>query len=133
MIEFTLGEARALLPRLRPLVEALQATHHRLGAIRTELAALDRAHLNNGVVRERRQRDLAHDQDRLAEEARSLLLAIQEAGAELKGIDDGLLDFPTTIDDVPSYWCWRAGEADVEWWHPRDSGFAGRRRVGASG
>jgi hypothetical protein len=54
---------------------------------------------------------------------------INAAGAELKSFDAGLLDFPTHIEGVPAYWCWRAGEDDIEWWHPRDTGFAGRRRI----
>ena len=44
-------------------------------------------------------------------------------------IERGLLDFPTTIDGQEAYWCWQAGEAEIEWWHPRDTGFAGRRRI----
>lgn len=51
------------------------------------------------------------------------------AGIEVKGIEDGLLDFPTTVEDVPAYWCWRAGEGDIHWWHPRSTGFRGRRRI----
>ena len=55
--------------------------------------------------------------------------AIIGAGVEVKSVEEGLLDFPTTIEGVPAYWCWRVGEAAIEWWHPRDSGFAGRRRI----
>ena len=58
------------------------------------------------------------------------LAAIENAGVEVKSVEDGLLDFPTTIDGVPAYWCWQAGEDAIEWWHPRDTGFAGRRRIG---
>ena len=49
------------------------------------------------------------------------------AGIEIKGIAQGLLDFPTTVDREPAYWCWQSGEVDIGWWHPRDAGFAGRR------
>jgi hypothetical protein len=51
------------------------------------------------------------------------------AGAEVKSIDEGLLDFPAYIEGQPAYWCWRAGEDDIRWWHPRDTGFAGRRAI----
>ena len=57
------------------------------------------------------------------------LAAVLKAGVEVKGIEQGLLDFPTTIAGEPAYWCWQAGEPAIEWWHPRDTGFAGRRRV----
>ncbi len=56
-------------------------------------------------------------------------LAILAAGAEVKDLAAGLLDFPTTVEGVPAYWCWRAGEDDIEWWHPQSTGFAGRQHV----
>ncbi|MGE0228717.1 MAG: DUF2203 domain-containing protein [Dehalococcoidia bacterium] len=52
-----------------------------------------------------------------------------EAGVEIKDRVRGLIDFQTTIDGVPAYWCWQAGEPEVSWWHSRDGGFAGRRPV----
>ncbi len=94
---------------------------------------------------------MTNDPDRLfgLDEARALLAAVPDlaphglraplsrddieavlsAGIEIKGREDGLLDFPAEIHGVAAYWCWRAGEADIEWWHPRDTGFAGRRRI----
>lgn len=57
------------------------------------------------------------------------LQTIFAAGIEVKDVEAGLLDFPTYVGDEPAYWCWRAGEAAIEWWHPRDGGFAGRRRI----
>jgi hypothetical protein len=51
------------------------------------------------------------------------------AGIEIKGIAQGLLDFPTTIESEPAYWCWQSGEVDIGWWHPRDAGFAGRQAL----
>ncbi|MDA0364737.1 MAG: DUF2203 domain-containing protein [Chloroflexi bacterium] len=83
------------------------------------------------------------------EEARSLLSALRDlapealnlplsradaaallsAGIEIKSVEDGLVDFPATVDGVPAYWCWQVGESEIEWWHPRDTGFAGRRHV----
>lgn len=55
--------------------------------------------------------------------------ALLSAGIEIKSLEDGLVDFPATVEGVAAYWCWRVGEPDIEWWHPRDSGFAGRRPV----
>ncbi|MGE0134948.1 MAG: DUF2203 family protein [Dehalococcoidia bacterium] len=55
--------------------------------------------------------------------------ALMEAGVEIKDRTRGLIDFPTTIDGSPSYWCWQAGEPDISWWHRQDAGFAGRRPV----
>ncbi|HET6690338.1 MAG TPA: DUF2203 domain-containing protein [Miltoncostaeaceae bacterium] len=127
--QFTLEEARLVLHALRPAVEALQAVQQQLRAVKAELNALNRRHLNNGVVAEARTRSLRLDQRRLGEEARTQIGVITAAGAEIKGIDDGLLDFPTTIQGGPAYWCWRAGEDEIDWWHPRSTGFSGRRPI----
>ncbi len=124
---FTLDEARAALRLIRGAVGDLQRTQAALRAVKDELNALNRRHLNNGVVGDRRLRELNLQQRRLGEEARRLIGSITGAGAEIKGIDDGLIDFPTTINGTLAYWCWRAGEEDIEWWHPRTTGFSGRR------
>jgi hypothetical protein len=129
MREFTLDEARAALATVRDTLGQLRAVQQRLKAVRAELQALGRRHLNKGVVAEWRVRELRRAQLTGGEEARRLVGLINAAGAELKSIDDGLLDFPTHIEGVPAYWCWRAGEDDIEWWHPRDTGFAGSRRI----
>ena len=57
------------------------------------------------------------------------LVTILRSEIEVKDAEQGLLDFPSTIDGVPAYWCWRVGEPDIEWWHERGAGFAGRRRI----
>ncbi len=133
MREFTLDEARAALEVVRRPLAELQHVQYQLKDARAELQTLGRRHLNNGVVAERRMRDLHREQVALAEQVQRHTSAIKAAGAELKNIDDGLLDFPAHIEGVPAYWCWRTGEADIEWWHPRDTGFAGRRRIVTAG
>ncbi len=127
--DFTLEEARDALQTIRDTVVALQRTQRSLRAVKDELNALNRRHLNNGVVGERRIREVNREQRRLGEQAQRQISSITSAGAEIKGLDEGLIDFPTTIHGVLAYWCWRAGEDTIDWWHPRTSGFSGRRPV----
>ena len=127
--DFTLEEARAALRLIRHTVIELQRTQVELRTTKNALNALNRLHLNNGVVGERRLRDLNREQRRLGEEAQRHIAVITAAGAEIKGIDEGLIDFPTTIHGALAYWCWRAGEDEIDWWHPRTSGFSDRRPV----
>ena len=127
--DFTLAEARAALRLIRNTVIELQRTQRAIRAVKDELNTLNRRHLNNGVVGERRIREVNIEQRRLGEEAQRLITVVTGAGAEIKGLDEGLIDFPTTIEDVPAYWCWRAGEDDIDWWHPRTAGFSGRRPI----
>ena len=131
--DFSLAEARAALRLIRNTVVELQQTQAALRLVKTELNALNRRHLNNGVVGDRRLRELNLDQRRLGEEAQRHISAITGAGAEIKGLDEGLIDFPTTIHGALAYWCWRAGEDDIDWWHPRTSGFSSRRRIEETG
>jgi len=129
---FTLDGTRAALARVREPLAALQRVQALPRAVRTELALLGRQQLNDGVVAERRVRALRQEQRRPGEEGQRHASAIRDAGVELKHMEDGLIDFPTAVGGVPAYWCWRTGEDDIEWWHPRATGFAGRRRI-ASG
>lgn len=127
--DFTLEEARAALRQIRDSVLELQVTQAALRMVKAELTALNRRHLNNGVVGDRRLRELNIEQRRLGEEAQRHISAITGAGAEIKGLGEGLIDFPTTIHGALAYWCWHAGEGDIEWWHPRTVGFSGRRHI----
>ena len=45
------------------------------------------------------------------------------------GLEQGLLDFPTTLDGRWVYLCWRRGESRVDQWHEITDGFAGRQPV----
>ncbi len=127
--EFTLAEARDTLELIRSRVGELQETQAELRAVKQELSALNRRHLNNGRVGDAELRNVQIRQRQLGEAASELVRSIHETGAVIKGIDDGLIDFPATIDGIESYWCWKAGEAAIDWWHPRGTGFADRRPI----
>ncbi len=45
------------------------------------------------------------------------------------GVEQGLLDFSTTLDGRWVYLCWMRGEPSVEHWHEITDGFAGRQHV----
>ena len=54
--------------------------------------------------------------------------ALQEDGVQLKGVDEGLADFPAIRDNGEEvFLCWKDGEDDIEFWHTLDAGFRGRR------
>ncbi len=127
--EFTLIEARALLDRIRDQVDELRETQAELREVKRELSALNRRHLNNGRAGDAELRDIQRRQRQLGETASQHVRSIHGTGAMVKGIDQGLIDFPTTIHGIGSYWCWKAGESTIDWWHPRATGFADRRPV----
>jgi hypothetical protein len=47
------------------------------------------------------------------------------------GLDQGLLDFPTTWQGRWVYLCWKSGEKRITAWHEIDGGFAGRQPLTA--
>lgn len=127
--EFTLAEARDTLSSIREQVDALRTTQADLRAVKQQLSKLNRRHLNNGRVGDAELRDVQRRQRQLGETASQQVRSIHATGAVVKGIDEGLIDFPATIQGIESYWCWKAGEAEIGWWHPRGTGFGDRRPI----
>ena len=65
--------------------------------------------------------------ERAVAELNELVEQVNELGCELKGIEEGLIDFRTEMDGREVYLCWKLGEAAIDWWHDLDTGFSGRR------
>ena len=54
---------------------------------------------------------------------------IERAGARVKDLDSGLIDFLSLHRGREVCLCWKLGEGKIEWWHGVDEGFAGRKRI----
>jgi hypothetical protein len=52
---------------------------------------------------------------------------INDAGAQIKSLEEGLLDFPSLREDEQVLLCWKLGEDEIGYWHGLDEGFAGRK------
>ncbi len=57
---------------------------------------------------------------------------LEDTGAMIKDIDQGLLDFPSKRFDEEIWLCWKEGETEIKFWHEIDSGFNGRKPVTVS-
>lgn len=123
---FTVQEAEALLPELTDIVRGLQERSRELEAIRRELAAAARRARGNGHVARAAEGSRRRAEELVAEINR-LHARILDLGCELKGIEQGLIDFPAERDGRTVYLCWRLGEPGIAWWHELDAGFAGRQ------
>jgi hypothetical protein len=129
---FTVAEANAMLPLVRAIVgdvmvlaRELRDRHERL----TRVRAKDRGVLGEAYQEELQhvQDDFERDQERMQEYEQEL----RDLGVELKDYFTGLLDFPCRMNGREVYLCWRAGEAEVAYWHELDAGFAGRQKLRA--
>ena len=67
--------------------------------------------------------------DEIAQRINEFIEELKQIGCVLKGFDDGLVDFHSTLDERDIFLCWRLGETEVSHWHEIDVGFAGRRSV----
>jgi len=45
------------------------------------------------------------------------------------GLENGLVDFPTTYCGRWVYLCWRVGEREIRYWHETDAGYPGRQEI----
>ena len=116
---FTVSQARAELARLRPVLDELVA-------VRADAAELAAALAPGGTPT-----SLGGLPEFKAAQARldDLMIQVQQTGAELKGFAPLLVDFSADLDDVPVLLCWLEGDQELSWYHRRDLGFAGRRRL----
>ena len=67
--------------------------------------------------------------ERAATEVNQLVEQVHEMGCELKGIEEGLIDFRSELDGREVYLCWKMGEGAIAWWHELDTGFSGRQQL----
>jgi hypothetical protein len=123
---FTLEEALTLLPTVRQLLREIQAAKRDLDEAAAEVDRLlgltgGNGHLAADVARTREQVQVA------AVKLESLMEELDSLGAQLKGIEEGLVDFPSEREGRVVLLCWRIGEETIGWWHEEDTGFAGRQ------
>lgn len=124
---FTLDEATALLPRLRELLGEMQEKRIALDRLREALTELARVASGNGhrlgtEVGGKRKEALA-----LADRLNELLAELNGLGCELKGLEEGLIDFPAERGGRTVHLCWKLGEEEIAYWHELDTGFASRQ------
>jgi hypothetical protein len=126
--EFTLEEANAAVAELRPVVERMVEHGRKLEAAQREQRELvTRIAGNGGDMQPSDLRDLAEKIQREADAIAECAETIDAAGAQIKSLEEGLLDFPSRRDDELVLLCWKLGEEEIGYWHGLDEGFAGRQ------
>lgn len=128
---FTVAEANALLPRIKPLIEQLQGLQHSIVETNTRLDdAVKKVSAGNGYpiasLKEQIQEMTTH-QLQLIEAFQSALKQLEDAGCLLKDLNSGLLDFYSVRDNHPIFLCWKLGEDRIRFWHTLEDGYPGRR------
>lgn len=123
---FTLEEALTLLPTVRQLLIEIQEAKRDLDGTSAEVERLlgltgGNGHLATDVARTRESAQVA------AVKLESLMSELDSIGVQIKGIEEGLVDFPSEREGRVVLLCYRLGEETIAWWHDEDTGFAGRQ------
>ena len=119
---YTLEQARKLLPQVRHWLKQLTELRSTLEKCDQRLVALMKPGCDlGGAVVNKWVRTMA--------EIKSVLLEFQCREIQVKDLDRGLVDFPAVLGDDEVFLCWERGEADIEFWHHLDAGYAGRERL----
>ena len=125
---FTPEEANAALAEVRPLVERMVATKQQLDVAQEERDEVGRRIAGNGGgIPPQQLAELNEEVERRAAVLSGIVEELNELGALVKDLDDGLVDFPALRDGRTVLLCWRLGEDGVGYWHGLDDGFAGRQ------
>ena len=112
---FTPTDANRMLPLVRSIVADI----------------LEKAGELRGRTALARNPELDPDVRQLRQDVLDLMHEIEELGASYKDWDFqvGLVDFPGQVEGEDVFFCWRSDETSIEFYHPRETGFSGRRRI----
>jgi hypothetical protein len=112
---FTPAEANRTLPLVRSIVADI----------------LEKARELRGRTALAKDPETDEELEQLRRDILDLMQELEDLGASYKDWDfqTGLVDFPARIDGREVLLCWRSDEPRVEWYHAREAGFAGRKRI----
>lgn len=133
---FTVDEADALVPSLIEVFREIDAHRRAIRELAGKIEVLEL--LWGSALRDPSHADhaefMAHREgvDRCSRGIESAVTrGILERGMRfpMGGLEEGLVDFPSTYQGRVVLLCWKLGERHVTHWHDVDAGFAGRRKI----
>jgi hypothetical protein len=120
---FTLAEANCLVPQLLdwvPEIQKLSASmNHDFPDVNN---AREKAKWDGGSVEGSAYLNVVIKYNHIIQQLESF-------GCEIKGVREGLVDFPSVREGREVYLCWRMPEKEIRFWHDMDTGFAGRKPI----
>jgi hypothetical protein len=125
---FTPEEANGVLQELRPVVERMVEHRRNLTAAQRHQAEIvTQIAGNGGDMQPSELREAAAAIEHEAKAIAECVERISDAGAQIKSLEEGLLDFPARRGDEDVLLCWKLGEDEIAYWHGLEEGFAGRK------
>jgi len=127
---FTPDEANAELEHVRPLVERMvEQRRAHLGALERQEELEGHIRGNGGGIPPATIAETAAEVDRLARDLARTVDEIAAHGAQVKDVEEGLIDFPAWRGGETVLLCWKLGEDEIRYWHTLADGFAGRQEL----
>jgi len=119
---FNLEEARQLLPHLRQNLIIIRNLSLRLKALGFDIyKGQYKIGFHPGTLKE-----FPPEYQKMREHVADIYLL----GIEIKGIEQGLIDFPAVRENGEEvFLCWKMDEDDIEFWHRIEDGFNGRNHI----
>jgi hypothetical protein len=134
MRHFTPEEANRALVEVRPLVERLvSCRREHVAALARQEKLEQKVRGNGGDIPPARLAAAAAAVEARARELVTLVDEISEHGAEVKDLDEGLIDFPALRRGETVLLCWKLGEDEIRHWHRVEDGYRGRRPLPLDG
>jgi hypothetical protein len=127
---FTVEQANAALPLVRAITSDLVRLSREVMDRRERLALLSAG--RSSSAKDLYSEELAQIEEELDKDGEQLQVYVdelRELGVEPKSGPEGLVDFPSLMDDQIVFLCWKLGEPEVTHWHAIDAGFAGRQSL----
>ena len=125
---FTVEEANALLPTVRPLIERMVEHRRELGvALERREGLSEITGGNGGGFNPRLPAEIDAQVAAAADGIKHCVEELTELGVQVKDLDTGLVDFPSLREGEEVLLCWQLGEDEIGWWHTLEGGFAGRQ------
>ena len=128
---FSHEQATRLLPEVERLLRL--AVHARTVYEEADQAIVtlqQRVQSMGGIVVDiSKARLLQESREEGAKHLREAIESITELGVQVKDLDIGLVDFPTTYHGQEVLLCWRLGEPRIGHWHGLEEGVRGRKPI----
>jgi hypothetical protein len=128
---FTLDEAQALVPVLGSLLKTATDGKNAAERIEQEFKAVsNRVFLNGGTLLDVAQLAARkREKERVVQKVKDALAEIAAAGALVKDLEMGLLDFPCEVEGRTILLCWKLGESTIAHWHGTNEGYRYRKPI----
>ena len=121
-IHFTVEEANEMLDTVKPLIEEMMGLKKKLDAKGFDIFT----HRYLGGSGPNGKGAFPVEMERLID----ILKKLTADGVMVKGIENGLVDFPHLRNNGEEvYLCWKFGEGEIVYWHTIPDGFTGRRKL----